>query len=94
MTPYALKSPARWSAVGIVTYLETFQRRASTIEELPPDEIVGDGDDSAGPSPGIVEAVLKSTLPVMIVAVGVRLLVSVFGYALQVLVSRSATTAQ
>ncbi|MEO5842101.1 MAG: hypothetical protein ABIQ73_24550 [Acidimicrobiales bacterium] len=35
-----------------------------------------------------------STLPVMIAAVGVRLLVSVFGYVLQVLVSRSATTAQ
>lgn len=40
------------------------------------------------------DSFLMSTLPVMIVAVGVRLLVSVFGYVLQVLVSRSATTAQ
>ncbi|MEO8698155.1 MAG: hypothetical protein ABI658_31965, partial [Acidimicrobiales bacterium] len=60
------------------------------IEELHTTEAVGPG----WLKQRLGGTFLLSTLPVMIVAVGVRLLVSVFGYVLQVLVSRSATTAQ
>jgi O-antigen/teichoic acid export membrane protein len=60
------------------------------IEELPTREVV----DQSWLKRRFGDTFLASTLPVMIVAVGVRLLVSVFGYVLQVLVSRSATTAQ
>jgi len=60
------------------------------IEELHPREVV----DQTWLQRRFGGTLLMSTLPVMIVAVGVRLLVSVFGYVLQVLVSRSATTAQ
>ena len=66
------------------------RRPATTIDAAP----IADAIDDAPERGRLAAAALLSTLPVMIVAVGVRLLVSVFGYVLQVLVSRSATTAQ
>jgi O-antigen/teichoic acid export membrane protein len=66
------------------------RRPATTIDAAPIADAIDDAPGSGRPA----AAALLSTLPVMIVAVGVRLLVSLFGYVLQVLVSRSATTAQ
>jgi O-antigen/teichoic acid export membrane protein len=67
------------------------KRRTDTAIEAAPTEAAVEEPSATG---RLATTVLLSTLPVMIVAVGVRLLVSVFGYVLQVLVSRSATTAQ
>ena len=66
------------------------RRPATTIDATPIGRAIDDAPRAGRPGAGA----MLSTVPVMFVAVGVRLLVSVFGYVLQVLVSRSATTAQ